>query len=57
MTPHQSLMQRRRPRGIYVPVNEAQSLIELCGWEVLDDCPGHDECLLRPPIESSEVAA
>lgn len=51
-----AIVRRNRPRGIYVPADEAQPYIELAGWAVLDDCPGHDEVLLFPP-ERLEVAA
>lgn len=41
-----------RRRGVYVPAAEARALIELCAWELLDDCPGADEVLLAPPAET-----
>jgi hypothetical protein len=57
-----ALVRRNRPRGHYIPNSEAQALITLCGWHLLDDCPAgvngivHDECLLLPP-QSEEQAA
>jgi hypothetical protein len=57
-----ALIRRNRPRGIYVPVTEAQLLLETCGWHLLDDCPAgvdgimRDECLLMPPEKQEEAA-
>jgi hypothetical protein len=50
------VIRRNRPRGIYIPSQEAQPYIELLGWHVLDDCPGHDEVLLAPPSGREEAA-
>jgi hypothetical protein len=57
-----NLIRRSRPRGHYVPVTEAQMLLERCGWRLLDDCPAgvdgisRDECLLLPPGRRGEAA-
>ena len=52
-----AIIRRNRPRGIYVPIVEAQPYIELAGWTVLDDCPGYDEVLLAPPAAREGEAA
>jgi hypothetical protein len=72
MIPHdinvtRAVIRDNRQRGTYVPTAEAQALIELGGWTLLDDCPvglglrpGRDvpdECLLLPPDVSSEAVA
>lgn len=51
-----ALIRRNRPRGIYIPCQQAQPYIELLGWHVLDDCPGYDEVLLAPPAGREEAA-
>lgn len=51
-----AIVRHNRPRGIYVPISEAQAYIELAGWHVLDDCPGRDEVLLLPPDHERDAA-
>lgn len=64
MTTRADMVRRNRPRGLYVPTAEAQTLLH-CGWELVDDCPPplgvkaaglRDEVLLAPPAAIGEVA-
>jgi hypothetical protein len=55
MNARAEIVRRSRPRGVYVPTQEAQLLLH-SGWELLDDCPRlpgskaqPDEVLLAPP--------
>lgn len=63
MSARTRVIQRNRPRGVYVPLAEAQMLLHL-GWELVDDCPTPDgvmaapcdEVLLAPPAGCGEGA-
>lgn len=62
MSDRAAIIRSNRPRGVYVPVDEAQGYLH-AGWALLDEClpipgaPHRDEVLLLPPDQRAESAS